>query len=519
MRLLFLVLSIFYMNSAYPQVNFEWVKLYNGGLGKDGGNEIITDDSGNVYICGYTKGSFSRQDMILLKYNSKGTNVFISIFSDTISPDFDNYNSAGDFLLNESSKIILAGTRIWKYSRDGKYIWDLFPGPRRGYGRIFLDKNFNFLTSTEFANSSFLIRKYSYEGDSLWNRTFKPAGIIYAKWRDAGKDSEDNIITTGYMNKTGIGDKYDYMTVKYSGKGDLLWYKRFDETDDNICLAMSVDKSDNIYVTGTVNYNNANIMTIKYSPEGDTIWKREFEGGNWEIGTDIEVDDSGNVYVCGFATGLGVILIKYDSNGNFVWQRNQTGNAYSPYPLLRLDKDYNPYFAFAKTTSSGGEKYAIAKYDNSGNFQWLAEYTTSNLSISNIYDFTIDNEYNIYATGSNSANDGDILTVKWSQIITNINNSPKEIPEEYFLSQNYPNPFNPTTTINFSIPDQQFVKITVFDLSGKEIKTLVNELKPAGNYDVTFFGTGDNEKLSSGVYFYRLETQDYSETKRMILIK
>jgi hypothetical protein len=93
-------------------------------------------------------------------------------------------------------------------------------------------------------------------------------------------------------------------------------------------------------------------------------------------------------------------------------------------------------------------------------------------------------------------------------IITNI-------PKEYSLSQNYPNPFNPITKIEYALPKDGFVKIRVFDILGKEIKTLVSEAKQAGYYSVDF----DATLFTSGVYFYKLESGTFSDIKRMILVK
>jgi len=88
-------------------------------------------------------------------------------------------------------------------------------------------------------------------------------------------------------------------------------------------------------------------------------------------------------------------------------------------------------------------------------------------------------------------------------------------PEKYELSQNYPNPFNQSTIFKFQCSISGVVKIKVFDLLGREVKTLVNEYKPAGSYIVSF----DASSLSSGVYFYRLDVNGFSDVKRMILIK
>jgi len=99
--------------------------------------------------------------------------------------------------------------------------------------------------------------------------------------------------------------------------------------------------------------------------------------------------------------------------------------------------------------------------------------------------------------------------------ILQVENRAVNIPIHFSLLQNYPNPFNPTTDINYSIPKSGFVKIKVYDLLGREVTTLVNEFKPAGNYHVQF----NAGKLVSGVYFYRMESGEYSQTKKLLLLK
>ncbi|MFZ4591776.1 MAG: T9SS type A sorting domain-containing protein [Ignavibacteria bacterium] len=90
-----------------------------------------------------------------------------------------------------------------------------------------------------------------------------------------------------------------------------------------------------------------------------------------------------------------------------------------------------------------------------------------------------------------------------------------ETPKTYQLSQNYPNPFNPVTKINFALPKQGFVTLKIYDITGREVKTLVNEFKQSGYYSVDLNGSN----LASGVYFYRIQSNDFVMTKRMVLIK
>jgi hypothetical protein len=94
------------------------------------------------------------------------------------------------------------------------------------------------------------------------------------------------------------------------------------------------------------------------------------------------------------------------------------------------------------------------------------------------------------------------------------------LPKEFRLHQNYPNPFNPSTLIKFELPYRDHVRLSVFDLLGRKIITLLNEGLPAGLYEVAWDGTDiQGAFLPSGVYFYRLELSDYTETRKMVLIR
>ncbi len=101
----------------------------------------------------------------------------------------------------------------------------------------------------------------------------------------------------------------------------------------------------------------------------------------------------------------------------------------------------------------------------------------------------------------------------------------KQLPTEFVLKQNYPNPFNPSTTIEFSLPIKANVQLGVYNILGQEVATLVNEEKPAGEYEVEFSAIGGSAfsgnayTLTSGIYFYRLQAGEYVETKKMILLK
>jgi hypothetical protein len=105
-------------------------------------------------------------------------------------------------------------------------------------------------------------------------------------------------------------------------------------------------------------------------------------------------------------------------------------------------------------------------------------------------------------------------------ILSDVELIDEQIPVEYYLEQNYPNPFNPSTVIRYSIIDPSPVSLKVYDTLGREIKSLVNEEQASGTYEVFWDGNDSmGNKVSTGVYFYRINAGEFSETRKMMLIK
>lgn len=125
-----------------------------------------------------------------------------------------------------------------------------------------------------------------------------------------------------------------------------------------------------------------------------------------------------------------------------------------------------------------------------------------------IYSLALNNSYIFAGTGKG------VWRLQYPETTTNVENF-KEVPAGFELEQNYPNPFNPSTTIRYSIPEAEHVTLKVYDELGREIKTLVDENKQAGQHEVQFNGSG----LASGIYYYRITSGKFSEVKKLILMK
>lgn len=127
----------------------------------------------------------------------------------------------------------------------------------------------------------------------------------------------------------------------------------------------------------------------------------------------------------------------------------------------------------------------------------------------------------VHRIGASSATRNVNLTMEGlTNVIFNLEEAPFILsdniaPQKFELSQNYPNPFNPATKINYSVPVQGKVKLSVYNSTGQLVDVLVNEVQASGSYSVSFNGSN----LSSGVYMYRMETEGFNQTKKMILVK
>jgi len=195
---------------------------------------------------------------------------------------------------------------------------------------------------------------------------------------------------------------------------------------------------------------------------------------------------------------LGTIL--YTDDGGSTWQ-DQSFN-WDDEVFENIDA-FDSLTALAVTNLG-----AIYRTDDGGN-NWIEQVPRE--SLPKLTTVQMIDKLSAYAVGFQ----GTILKIT-NGGVTWLNENPNnEMPQSYILYPAYPNPFNPSTTIQYHISELSFVTLKIYDVLGREIATLVNEEKPTGNYEVEF----DGSKLSSGIYFYRLQAGSFVETKKMVLIK
>ncbi|HEY5124404.1 MAG TPA: T9SS type A sorting domain-containing protein [Ignavibacteria bacterium] len=199
-----------------------------------------------------------------------------------------------------------------------------------------------------------------------------------------------------------------------------------------------------------------------------------------------------------FANTNGMTSEVYLSTNNGVnWWQTASLGLYVAVPIITFSG--NNLFAGTSNGVYLTQNYGLSWIEKNQGFGTIP--FVSSLLVANNYIFAGTNNQSVWRRN---------LTE-----IIGIQNISTEIPKSFKLEQNYPNPFNPTTKIKFDIPKVSNIKLTIYDIIGKEISILVNEKVSPGSYEVEFNG----EKYSSGIYFYRLETPDFVQTNKIILLK
>jgi uncharacterized delta-60 repeat protein len=361
---------------AYSQVTQEWVQTYNGpGNGIDIAFSVAVDDLSNVYVAGNSPGQTSANDISTIKYDSAGQQQWVQRYNGPGNSD-DGTNGTNAIAVDSSGNVYVAG---WSAGTE---------------------------------NTDYVVIKYNSNGDQQWTQRYNGLGNGYDAPYGIALDSSGNVYVTG--SSTGDGTGFDYTTIKYNSDGQQQWTLSYNGSGNgyDAALALTVDASGNVYVTGLSTAQNGmgDCVTIKYDTDGNQQWLKTYDGpanGN-DYGNAIAVDGSGNVYVTGSSTGSTTngdyLTIKYDSTGQQQWAPTYSspGSNLDEGRSVGLDGSGNVYVTGVLAYSEGKsatDDWGTIKYDSSGVEQWVRVYNGPANIADEAFSMAVDVNGNSYVVG------------------------------------------------------------------------------------------------------------------------
>lgn len=462
----------------------------------DSGNKVhSTNDGGYIIVGSTTKPNENYPDAFIVKTDGNGKPIWSKIYG-------GNYTDAASDILPLA---------------DGNF---LLVGNSDSYG-----------TGT----NDIFVMKLSSSGDSLW---FKSYTTTYDE--SASRIIEAN--STGYIiigsTKNTSDNSANALVMKIDGSGNTTWKKDFDNNGGGENAADILSTTDGGYVFAGSSSNptdgKSDVYLVKIDSSGNLSWQKTLGGSETDVGKSIDKTGDGGYIISGYTASYGnggrdAYLVKTDGSGNEQWHKT-FGTIHSD-EFSSVITTTDGYLCVGYINSYFSQQFiyndlVIIKTDLQGNQAWQktfggslednASYVISNPSGGFVIlgrTTSYDPKQSIYFIEINS--DGNITKVE--------DNNLSSTPLTYKLLQNFPNPFNPSTQITYNLKYESLVKLRVYDILGREIKTLVNGIQNAGQHKELF----NASNLSSGIYFYRLQAESinsgkgnkFISTRKMILLK
>ena len=394
--------------------------------------------------------------------------------------------------------------------------------------------------------------KLNQTGDLEWSYTFAGGFPKYIEQSDDGEIFVPNVSDVIILNETGEqigsfgisvpGPIFDgkiidnnsflglYTNVATTSKllfsntnGGVIWEKDYE------AVYRGIDQSFNgtYFLTGFNAFDSTSFMKI--DSDGNTIWNKKYylDENQLEMYDGISTSDSSFIsigvhYTDGTAeTGADLVVIKLDDNGDSLWTKRY-GGQYHDYSETIIETFNGNYLIAGYKTQAydqGDTDAWLLLIDSNGDSLWSKTY-------SEIDGQGVDKAYSVVQVEDGSFvfcglfNDAAFVAkTEYAEEII-LSTEDNFIIQDYMLHQNYPNPFNPTTKISYDLPEASVVRLSIYDLMGREIRTMINSKQTAGFKNIQWNATDNlGKSVPAGMYIYTIEAGQFRQTRKMVLLK
>ena len=534
-----------------------WTRTY-GGSDDDYCWSVQQTTDGGYVIAGFTYSFGAGScDAHLIKTDTNGDTLWTHTYGGSESDYSQSVQQTtdGGYIIAGFTSSFGAGSNDYylvKTDANGDTLWT------RTYGGSGRDDGYSVQQTTDGGyiivgwtqsfgagmNDVYLV-KTDADGNSLWTRTYGGSA------NDCGwfvqQTSDGGYIIAGETASSGAGSS-DYYLVKTDANGDILWTRTYGGSSYDASWGIQ-QTTDGGYVVIGFTYSfgvGGDIYLVKTDANGDSLWSRTYGGSSGDDAFSVQQTTDGGYIIGGSTRSFG-------AGGGDVWLVKVAGEAPLPDVTIEILPDDPPVtvpqggnFGFtgsvtnntedpqvtdAWTMAVGPEKetYGPFKVLNNVDLEPFETRTAHfnqgvpNLAPLGFYNYiaycgdypstVIDSSFFevevIEGQFTEAGEAGWVLTGSFSE------GDLVDLPSEFALLSNYPNPFNAQTVIEYQLPVSSTVKLEVYNLLGSKVATLVNGEEEAAYKSVTW----DASEVSSGVYFYKLTAGDYTQTRRMMLVR